>query len=151
MQLSLKGQRPLAILANWHTLPKQTQLDITGEFFTPETIEEVGCLVLGAVLAGDKQMIGFVKGAIKAGDHLFNRDRELTLLRLALRYTLIHWPCLMLTHKGDVHRAVNELKKGFEQERRKKLEPHQWQRLRLALGLPKRISVRARQEAREAW
>jgi hypothetical protein len=36
IELSLKGQRPLAIMDGWHTLPKETQLDITGGF-SPQT------------------------------------------------------------------------------------------------------------------
>ena len=128
----------------WHTLQKKMQRDIIRHFFTTETIEEVGWLVLGAVLSADKQMIGNVVDAIKAGDHLFKRDREPGLLRKALFYTALHWPCLMQTHKGDVHRSVNELKKGIEQEcnNKKELKQHQWTRLRRALGLPKRSTVR---------
>jgi hypothetical protein len=144
IELSLKGQRRTAIMDGWHKESKETQREIIRQFFTPETIEEVGCLVLGAVLAGDKQMMGCVRDAIKTGDHLFNRDREPVLLRKALFYTALHWPSLMQTHKGDVRRSVEELKKGIEQEcnNGKKLEQYQWTRLRKALGLPKRSTVR---------
>jgi hypothetical protein len=144
IELSLKSQRRTAIMDGWHKESKETQLDIIRWFFTRETIEEAGCLVLGAVLAGDKRMIAQVRDAIKAGDHLFNRDRELVLLRPALWYRLTHWDSLMLTHKGDVHRSLDELKKGIEAEcnHGKQLGPHQWSRLRRVMGLPKRSTVR---------
>lgn len=77
IELSLKGRRRTAIMDDWETLPRWQQLDIIRQFFIPETIYEVGALVLGAVLSGDKQMPQVVRDATKAGDHLFNRDREL--------------------------------------------------------------------------
>jgi hypothetical protein len=144
IQLSLKGQRRTAIIDGWYTLPKETQLDIIREFFTSETIYEVGALVLGSILAGDKQMPGTVRDAIKAGDHLFNRDRELVLLRPALRYRLCNWNLILHKNRGNMQRTVEELKAGIEQHcnRGRQLEAHQWQRLRRALVLPKRSSVR---------
>jgi hypothetical protein len=144
IELSLKGQRPLAIMDSWHKESKETQFDIIRRVFTPETIYEAGCLVLGAVLAGDKQMIEIVRDAIKAGDHLFKRDREKVLLRPALWYRLTHWNSLMLTHKADVQRSVNELKKGIEQHcnNGRKLDQYRWSRLRKVLGVPKRSTVR---------
>jgi hypothetical protein len=89
-------------------------------------------------------MIEIVRDAIKAGDHLFNRDRELELLRPALWYKATHWQSLMLTHNGDVQRSVNELKKGIEQHcnNGRKLDQYRWSRLRKVLGVPKRSCVR---------
>jgi hypothetical protein len=144
IELSLKGRRPLVIADGWHKEPRETQLEIIRRLFTQETIDEVGFLVLGAVLAGDKQMIEIVGDAIKAGDHLFSRDREKLLLRRALWYRLTWWSSLMLTHKGDVHASVNALKKGIEREcnNKRELEPYQWARLRRVLGVPKRSTVR---------
>jgi hypothetical protein len=136
IELSLKGQRPLAIMDGWHKESKEAQLEIIRRLFTQETIDEVGCLVLGAVLAGDKQMIAQVRGAIKASDHLFNRDREKELLRPALWYMILHWRGRGL--------SVEELKAGIEQHcnHGRKLEQHRWSRLRKVLGVQKRSSVR---------
>ena len=144
IELSLKGRRCTAVMDGWHTLPREEQFDIIRHFFIPETIYEVGALVLGAVLAGDKQMIKIVRDAIKAGDHLFNRDRELVLLRPALRYRLCNWDVLLFKHRGNSQRAVDELKKGIEQHCNNgtELSQYQWSRLRRVLGLPKRNSVR---------
>jgi hypothetical protein len=145
IELSLKGQRRTAIMDGWHTFPKETQLYIIRQFFTSETIYEVGALVLGSILAGDKRMIGTVRDAIKAGHHLFNRDRELVLLKPALRYMLRNWDVILFKNGGRSQRSVDDLKAGIEQHcnRGRQLEPHQWQRLRRALGLPKRSCVRS--------
>jgi hypothetical protein len=144
IELSLKGQRCTAIMDGWHTLPRWQQLDIIRQFFDSETIYEVGALVLGAVLADDKQLIKIVRDAIKAGHHLFNRDRELVLLKPALRYMLCNWDVIMLKNGGDSRRSVEELKKGVEQHCNKgeELPQYRWSRLARALGLPKRSCVR---------
>jgi hypothetical protein len=147
---SLKGRRYTAIMdGDWHTLPRETQLDIIREFFSPETIYEVGALVLGSILSGGKReaerMSKTVRDAIKAGDHLFNRDRELKLLRPALRYRLCNWDVLLFKNRGNSQRAVDELRKGIEQHcnNGKKLEQHQWSRLRRALALPAKLTFAA--------
>jgi len=140
IDLSLKGQRRTAIMDGWHDLSREEQLEITQMVFTRETIYAVGELVLEAVLSGDKQFPKIVQGAIKAGDHLFNRDREILLLRPALRYTVCNWDVLLHKNRGHRQRTVDELKKGIEKHcnRGKQLETHQWSRLRRASGLPKR-------------
>jgi hypothetical protein len=144
IELSAQGRRRLAIMDGWHTLPREMQLDIIRQFFTSETIYEVGALVLGAILAKDRQMIVAVRDAIKAGDHLFNRDRELVLLKPALRYMLCNWDSILLKNGGDSQRSVDELKKGIEHDcnNKEELPQYRWSRLARALGLPKRSSLR---------
>ena len=85
-----------------------------------------------------------VRDAIKEADHMFSRDREKVLLIPALRYMLCNWDVLLFKNRGDVHRSVDELKKGIEREYNngEKLDQYRWSRLRRALGLPKRSCVR---------
>lgn len=145
----LKGPQFLAILGKWDELRPEIQLDIVRSLFTNEAIYEIGRLVLGSLVAGDKQMALTVREAIKQSNHMFSRDRELELLKPALRYRLCNWDVLLHKDRGDMHRAVKELKAGIEQHcnRGKQLEPHQWQRLRRALRLPKRSCVRSDRKA----
>src|SRR5262249_20166777 len=85
------GHQFLAILGKWDELPPKTQRDILRGFFTDETIDEIGSLLLGALMIGDKQMAVTYKDAFRQFNHIFNRDRELTLLEPALRYRLTNW------------------------------------------------------------
>jgi hypothetical protein len=121
-----EGRQFLVILGKWEEQRPEMQLDIVRRFFTDEAVYEIGCLM------------------IKDADHMFGRDREKVLLIPALWYKLTHWNSLMLTHKGDVQRSVNELKKGIEQHcnNGRKLDQYRWSRLRKVLGVPKRSSVR---------
>jgi hypothetical protein len=144
-----EGHGILAWLGKWDELRPEMQLDIVRSLFTDEAIYDVGRLILGSLVAGDKQMALTVRDAIKQFNHMFNRDRELALLEPALRYRLCNWDVLLHKNRGDMHRSVEELKAGIEQHcnRGKQLEPHQWQRLRRALRLPKRSCVRSDRKA----
>jgi hypothetical protein len=146
--IKFKGQGRIVIL-DWHKQPKDTQLDIIRQCFTSETIYEVGALVLGAVLSDDKQFPKIVEKAIKAGNHLFNRDRELVLSKCALCYTLRKWALILDKNHGNMQESVEELKAGIEQHcnRGTQLEQYQWTRLSRAFGLPKRSSVRRDRKA----
>jgi hypothetical protein len=134
----------LVLLGKWDEQEPQMQLDIVRRFFTDEAIYEIGCLILGALVAGDKQMVLTVRDAIKEADHMFGRDREKHLLIPALRYVLCNWGTLLFKNRGDLQRSVEELKRGIEQHcnNGKKLDQHRWTRLRRALWLPKRSCVR---------
>jgi len=147
-----EGPGILVWIGKWDELKPEEQLDIVRRLFTDETIYEIGWLVLGSLIAGDKQMSLTVRDAIKQFNHMFNRDRELALLEPALRYTVSNWGGLLHKNRGDIQQAVEELKAGIEQHcnNRKQLEPHQWQRLRQALCLPRRSSVR-KDRKKAAW
>jgi hypothetical protein len=121
-------------------MPKEEQLFLIRQFFSPETIDKVGVLVVGAILFGDKSMTGTVREAVKAGDHLFNRNRELALLRPAARYQLRNWFRILSENDGNIQHSVEELKKGIEQHCNggKKLDQYRWTRLRRELRIPKR-------------
>ena len=139
----LKGGH-LVLLDKWDEQLPEMQLHIVKRFFTDEAIYEVGSLILGALIAGDKQMDKTVRVAIKEGDRIFNRNFEKALLKKAWHYTLCNWGSLLLKHHGCHQPAVDELKKGFERDcnNGKELEQYRWSRLRRALGLPKRSCVR---------
>ena len=147
-----KGPGILVWLGKWDELKPEEQLDIVRRLFTEEAIYEIGRLVLGSLVAGDKQMALTVRDAIKQFNHMFNRDRELTLLEPALRYTLCNWETLLHKNRGDFQQSVEELKAGFEKHcnNGKQLAPYQWQRLRRALCLPRRSSVR-KDRKKAAW
>jgi hypothetical protein len=141
----LREQRQfLVILGKWDEQPPEMQLDIVRRFFTDEAIYEIGCIILGALIAGDKQMALTVRDAIKEADRTSGRNLEKNLLEKALRYTLCNWEVLRFKHRGDIHRSVDELKKGIEQHcnNGQELAQYRWSRLRRALGLPKRSCVR---------
>jgi hypothetical protein len=139
----------LVLLGRWDERRPEEQLDIVRRVFTDQAIKEIGSLILGALVAGDKQMPRMVGDAIKEADHMFGRDRELDLLLPALRYRLLHWDEILLKNRGHLQRAVDDLKKGIEQHcnNGQTLAPHRWQRLRLALRLPKKSSVRSDRKA----
>jgi hypothetical protein len=130
----------LVFLGGWDGLRPAEQLDIVRRVFTDQAIYKVGSLILGALVGGDKGMALLVRDAIKEADHMFGRDRELALLLPALRYRLLHWDEILLKNRGHLQRSVDELEKGIEQHcnNGQTLARHRWQRLRLALKLPKR-------------
>jgi hypothetical protein len=105
----------LVILGKWDEQRPEEQRDIIRRVFTDEAIYEIGCLILGALVAGDKQMVLTVRDAIKEADHMFGRDREKHLLIPALRYVLCNWGKLLFKNRGDLQRSVEELKRGIEQ------------------------------------
>jgi hypothetical protein len=139
----MKGEH-LVLVGNWDEEPSEMQRDIVRHFFTEEAIHEIGCLILGALVAKDKQMALTVRDAIRQSNQLFYRDRERMLLEPALRYRLTNWDVLLHKNRGDIQRTVAELWKGIEQHcnNGKPLEPHQRKHLRLALGLPKMSCLR---------
>jgi hypothetical protein len=132
------------LLGKWDEHGPEMQLDIVRRFFTDDAIYEIGCLILGALVAGDKQMVLTVRDAIKEADHMFSRDREKELLIPALRYMLCNWGTILFKNRGDIQRSVDELKKGIERHcnNGNELAQYRWNRLRRALGLPKRSCVR---------
>jgi hypothetical protein len=134
----------LVILGKWDEQRPEEQRDIIRRVFTDEAIYEIGCLILGALVAGDKQMVLTVRDAIKEADRMFGRNLEKGILEKALRYTLCNWEGLRFKHRGDIQRSVDELKKGIEQHcnNGQELAQYRWNRLRRALGLPKRSCVR---------
>jgi hypothetical protein len=141
----LRKEQQLSVwLGKWDELPWEAQFDIVRRFFTDEAIYEIGCLVLGSLVAGDKQMALKVRDAIKHSNHMFGRDRELELLKSALRYTLCNWDLLLHKNRGSLQRTVEDIKKGIEQHynRGKELDQYRWTRLRRALALPKRSCLR---------
>ena len=89
-------------------------------------------------------MVLTVRDAIKEADHMFSRDREKELLMPALRYTLCNWAVLLDKHRGNLQATADDLKKGIEQHCNNGVElaQYRWNRLRRALGLPKRSCVR---------
>jgi hypothetical protein len=94
------------------------------------TIREIGVIVAKALLTGDRQIVGIVKDALKESNHIFKRDRELILYKKVLKY----WPDLHSSGLSVV--AIKEkIEKRFNKS--KKLEQHEWNRLRIALCLPK--------------
>jgi hypothetical protein len=121
---SLPGTFALAV-----DRPPDRVLDLLiTKFFNDATIREIGVLVVKALLKGDQQIVRTVKDALKESKHIFKRDRELVLLKKVLKY----FP----DRHGrglSVVAIKREIEKRFNHG--KKLEQHQWNRLRDALSL----------------
>ena len=148
--LKLKEGRLFFPFTEWDELPQEQQRDLVRGFFTDEAIYEIGCLLAGALIAGDKQMDKTVRAAIKESARMFGLNLEKALLEKLQHYMFCRWPYFMFKHRGDGKRAVDDLKKGFEQECNNGIEidQYRWSRLRRASGLPKRSCVR---HDRRSW
>ena len=85
---------------------------------------KLGRMLLDAFFAGDTEFPAVVRDAIKRADALLVRDRETALLPHFLRFV----STCKATTKG-------ELKRAYEDELGRELEPRQWRILRDALGL----------------
>jgi hypothetical protein len=134
----------LFLLGTWDEQTREDQRDIVKRFFTEEAIYEMGSLIAGALIAGDKQMAGTVRAAIKEAGRMFGRNLEKALLDKAVRYMLCNWYSLLDKHSGYIVRAVDEFKKNFERDcnNGEEIAQYRWSRLRRLLRLPKRSCVR---------
>src|SRR6266496_5145483 len=86
---SLRGGKPTIVFDIFKSMPVGHLKEWIKRSFDNETIREIGALIIESLLTGDKRMVKTVQDAIKASDHLFNRDREPVLLRKALIYRVI--------------------------------------------------------------
>jgi hypothetical protein len=117
---SLPGPFALAV-----DRPPDRVLDLFVSFvFSEATIREIGFLVVKALLTDDQQIVRTVKDALKESNHIFKRDRELALRKKVLP----HLARLLGLDIVAIKREIEKLNK-------KKLEQHQWNRLRDALSL----------------
>jgi hypothetical protein len=146
--IKFRGPFRIVFVDGWDER-KDTQLEIIRKFFPADTIYEVGATVLWGILLGDNRIVGTVREAVKASHHLFNRDRELVLLKRALRYTLRNWAVILDKNRWNMQESVEELKAGIEKHcnHGAQLEQYQWTRLKQAFGLPKRSTVRSDRKA----
>ena len=123
---SLPGTFALAV----DPLPNHVLDPLIATFFKDATLREIGVLVVKALLTDDQQIVRTLKDALKESNHIFKRDRELVLYKKVLKY----WPDLHSSGLSVVA-IKDKIEKRFNKS--KKLEQHEWNRLRIALCLPK--------------
>jgi len=123
------GNPPTAIMMDVPGFPKlsgeqlaQSVRDVFGQ----EAIDEIGIIVLAAMLAGDRKLPKMVHDAIMEADHIFRRARHPELLRQALRV-------LYEQHGAPLEKS---LKKTVEERfyQGEPLDPTKWNRVRVQLG-----------------
>jgi hypothetical protein len=83
---SLQRQQLVPVVDNFQSIPKALLRESVRLLFSNDAIREVGTLVCLALLTGDKRVIKTVRDAVKQSDHLFNRDREIVLVKHVLTY-----------------------------------------------------------------
>jgi hypothetical protein len=109
--------------------PPERKLDLLSAFvFKDATIREIGVLVAKALLTGDRQIVRIVKDALRESDHIFSRDRELVLRKKVVKYLpeLIGSGLSIVAIKREIEKRSNS---------GRKLQQHQWNRLRKAFCL----------------
>lgn len=104
---------------------------IIGKVFDVEFVQQLGKMLLVALLSGDKEFSGFVKRAVKQSDSVFKRNRELAIAKDVTEYV---WSL------PEPLPADAELKIAVEKHcnRGKELTKHQWERLRKVCLIPLR-------------
>jgi hypothetical protein len=106
--------------------PPEGKLDLLTEFVFKDAIREIGFLVVKALLTGDRQIVRWLKDALKEANHVFRRDRELVLRGEVAKYLPDLYGLGIVAIKREIETRSN---------RGKKLEQHQWNRLRKAFSL----------------
>jgi hypothetical protein len=104
--------------------------------FGQETVDEIGTIILVAMLAGDCKAPKMIQDAIKEADHIFRRAHEPVLLKQAL--------CVLYEKHGKP--LEKSLKKTVEERFYKgdPLSSYKWNRVRLQLSWLKAREARER-------
>ena len=111
--------------------PRKEVLDLLiTTVFGDAAIREIGLLVLGALLTGDRQIVRMLNDALKESDHLFRRDREKVLRKKVIQC----FPDMASLVSG---KDIVAIKKEIEERCNcgTKLTQSQWNRLQKALSL----------------
>jgi hypothetical protein len=116
---------------------------LINKFFGAELQQQLGKLVLVALMDGNKKFVKTVEQALKESDAVFNRHREKAIAAKVLKYVFAlpePWP----PNKEIRRLAELHCNNG------KEFEEHQWRRLRQILLLDPQKTGRPRKHATEA-